>query len=216
MDLAALAQALEAVAPDWERQALPPPERRAAALAVLATLPQAGLRPFGLEPSAPAPTLWMPYARSRDRVERYGEGSQEPGCQLDWLRWDEAARTLEIGLILELPSKCPRFAGRACPRMAPMGHDSEHADCNYWAWPGMEALTPKLELYPEWQRFDCHKYYPLFQAHLVGEALASDLDATPSWRLLARPEAKALLKVYAGLTSRPDAFHFEAHAHRPL
>ena len=86
---------------------------------------------------------------------------------------------------------------------------STQEDCNYWAWEGMAALTPKLELYPEWQRFDCHKYYPLFQAHLVGEALAADLGASVTWRVLAKPSVEALVKVYAGLSSRPEAFEFE-------
>ena len=71
----------------------------------------------------------------------------------------------------------------------------------------MEALTPKLELYPEWQRFDCHKYYALFQAHLVGEELALSLSARPSFLIFsARAEDEKLVQAYASLTSRPEAF----------
>jgi hypothetical protein len=150
--------------------------------------------------------LWAPYEAARSAVERYPQGAQEAPSGLDWIDWDETSKELTLGLAVTLPSRCPRFAGRACPRMLPMGHENEHETCNYWDWAGMEAAAPGVELYPEWQRFDCHKYYPLFQNHLVGEALAQSLGATPRWVLQGPPELAPLLKVYAGFTSKPDHF----------
>jgi hypothetical protein len=154
--------------------------------------------------------LWAPYLAARDSVERYPEGRQEPPSALDYLEWDEAAATVTLGLVLSLPSRCPRFAARECPRMIPMGHENEHETCNYWDWPGMEFVAPGIEVYPEWQRFDCHKYYPLFQNHLVGEALAAQLGATPQWMVhTAKPDDEKMLKVYANFSSRPEAFHWK-------
>jgi hypothetical protein len=154
---------------------------------------------------------WAPYLAARDEVELYPAGPQEAPSSLDYIEWDEAGRRLTLGLVLSLPSKCPRFAERACPRMIPMGHENEHESCNYWDWPRMSEVAPGIELYPEWQRFDCHKYYPLFQNHLVGEALAAKLGAEPSWAVhTPKPEDEKMLKVYAGFTSRPASFIWKA------
>jgi hypothetical protein len=155
--------------------------------------------------------LWAPYLAARDEVERYPIGDQETPSALDYIEWDEEARLLTLGLSLSLPSRCPRFAQRSCPRMIPMGHENDHETCNYWDWPGMSAVAPGIELYPEWQRFDCHKYYPLFQNHLVGEALAARLRAVPRWVVKTpRSEDEKMLKVYAGFSSRPEAFLWKA------
>jgi hypothetical protein len=161
----------------------------------------------GLQGSA----LWPPYLAARNEVELYPVGPQEPFSDLAYLEWDEAAGTVTIGLDLVLPSRCPRFATRACPKMIPMGHENEHETCNYWDWPDKDKVAPNIELFPEWQRFDCHKYYPLFQNHLVGEALAARLKAEPSWVVrTAKADDEKMLKVYAGLTSRPEAFTWKA------
>ena len=151
--------------------------------------------------------LWAPYLAARNEVELYPSGEQEPSSTLAYIDWDEASQTVTLGLELVLPSRCPRFGNRACPRMIPMGHENEHETCNYWDWPDKDAVAPNIEIFPEWQRFDCHKYYPLFQNHLVGEALAKRLGAKPLWAVhTAKPDDEKMLKVYAGFTSRPDAF----------
>jgi hypothetical protein len=157
--------------------------------------------PSGLEGSE----LWKPYQAAKNIVERYSKEPQEPGCDLSLLRYDSDAGILEIHLRgLKLPSACPRFASRACPRMVPMGHEASHETCNYWDYPKMHDFAPKLELYPEWQRFDCHKFYPLFQVHLVGSELARSLNS----RALFFVEGvdPKLLSVYASLSSDPSAF----------
>jgi hypothetical protein len=154
------------------------------------------------------PQDWEPYLEAKKVVEQYPQDPQEPGCQIAGIRYDAEAALLEFHLKgMALPSACPRFAGRACPRMEPMGHEPSHATCNYWDYSRTEALVPRLELYPEWQRFDCHKYYALFQAHLVGEELAGALGATARFIFFsAKSDDEKLLKSYASLTSRPEAF----------
>jgi hypothetical protein len=157
--------------------------------------------PDGMEAGA----LWQPYAQAKRTVELYPEGPQEPGCEVSLIRHDPEAAALEFHLgQLKLPSACPRFASRACPRMEGMGHEPSHPSCNYWDYPRMVEFTPGLELYPEWQRFDCHKYYALFQAHLVGAQLALDLACR--LKVLARVSDRRLLEAYASLTSDPSSF----------
>jgi len=157
--------------------------------------------PQGLDGAA----LWGPYQKAKDKVERYTEDPQEPGCQVSMIRHDEELKLLELELAgLKLPSACPRFASRACPRMESMGHEPSHNTCNYWDYPRMSEFAPKLELYPEWQRFDCHKYYPLFQAHLVGAELASRLGC--SLKITAPGADPKLLAAYASLSSSPSSF----------
>ena len=149
--------------------------------------------------------LWEPYSRAKWVVEHYPENPQQPGCELSLIRYDPAATFLELHMQgLKLPSSCPRFASRACPRMESMGHEAKHASCNYWDYPHMVEYVPHLELYPEWQRFDCHKYFALFQVHLVGAEMARDLKCT--LRLIAPETDAALLKVYASLSSNPLSF----------
>jgi hypothetical protein len=149
--------------------------------------------------------LWQPYARAKRVVEHYPEEPQEAGCEVSLIRHDPSAELLELHLQgLRLPSACPRFASRACPRMESMGHEPSHSSCNYWDYPRMAEFAPGLELYPEWQRFDCHKYYALFQAHLVGAELASALGCR--LRLVAPDADAALLGVYASLSSDPSSF----------
>jgi hypothetical protein len=157
--------------------------------------------PGGMDGAA----LWEPYARAKRIVERYPEDPQEPGCEVSLIRHDPEASLMELQLQgLRLPSACPRFASRACPRMESMGHEASHASCNYWDYPRMAEFAPNLELYPEWQRFDCHKYYALFQAHLVGAELASALGCR--LRLLAPGADSGLLRAYASLSSDPTSF----------
>jgi hypothetical protein len=149
--------------------------------------------------------LWAPYAAAKDAVERYPQDPQEPGCEVSMIRHDPQAGLIEFLLSgLKLPSQCGRFASRACPRMAPMGHEASHESCNYWDYPRMQEFAPRLELYPEWQRFDCHKFYPLFQAHLVGSELASALKCR--LRVIAPDTELRLLSAYAALCSDPSAF----------
>lgn len=148
---------------------------------------------------------WEPWLRAKETVERYAEDPQEPGAEVTLIRHDGEANLLELRLDgLKLPAACPRFASRACPRMESMGHEPSHAECNYWAWPRMQEFAPGIELYPEWQRFDCHKYYPLFQAHLVGAALASDLGCR--LRMVVPLADPKLLAVYASFSSDPSIF----------
>jgi hypothetical protein len=161
-----------------------------------------GFYPWGLDETG----LWEPWARAREAVERLPGPLQEAGVRVDYLFHDAQARTVVLGRIgLEKPG-CPRFAARECPRMVSMGHESPHSDCNYWMWDGMADAAPEVELFPEWQRFDCSRYYPLFQLHLCGEALAGLLGCIPSWVIHAPPESLKFLRGYAALTSRPDAF----------
>lgn len=97
-----------------------------------------------------------------------------------------------------------------------MGHENEHETCNYWDWDRMLEAAPGIELYPEWQRFDCHKYYPLFQNHLVGEALAQRLKAAPRWVVRTdKPDDVKMLRVYASFSSRPEAFVWDLSPHQP-
>lgn len=150
-------------------------------------------------------TLWEPYRLAKEKVERYPEDPQEEGCQLKMIRYDEVAKQLELySGPLKLPSRCPRFSERACPRMAPMGHEPSHESCNYWDYSGMLEAAPGIELYPEWQRFDCHKFYPLFQLHLVAYELGKRLGA--SWRLILEGADPKQVKSYAALSSDPQAF----------
>jgi hypothetical protein len=158
------------------------------------------------------PANWAPLLQAKAKVENYPDAplADEPGAQITQILYDQGSAKLQLRLQGQrLPSRCPRFSSRACPRMAPMGHEPSHGSCNYWDYPRMEALLPRLELYPEWQRFDCHKYYCLFQSHLVGEELALSLGAQASFVWVGRPEEEALLKAYASLSSRPEAFVFE-------
>ena len=157
--------------------------------------------PLGLDGAS----LWPPFQRAKDLVELYPAPPQEPGCQVSMIRHDPDQGLLDVELAgLSLPSACPRFASRACPRMESMGHEPAQASCNYWDYPGMAGFAPGVELYPEWQRFDCHKFYPLFQAHLVGAALARQLGCR--LRLIAPDADAALLAVYASMSSSPASF----------
>lgn len=149
--------------------------------------------------------IWRPYQQAKETVERYAQGPQEPGCEVALLRHDAEAAVLEIhSAVIKLPAACPRFASRACPRMAPMGHEPSHETCNYWDYPLMPEIAPQLELYPEWQRFDCHKFYPVFQVHLVGFELARSLGCRA--RFVIEGADSKLLLVYASLSSDPSAF----------
>lgn len=208
---------LAGLSADWERSALPDPVRRALASGLLGGMQGVSGRtyyPFGLDPASPEPALWQPYKDARQLVEAYPQGQQEAGCQLAWILHDPAHAGLEIALMDPgLPSKCPRFANRACPRMEPMGHEPTQSTCNYWDYAPMQDLAPQIEIYPEWQRFDCHKYYPLFQAHLVGEALARSLRAVAIFAVYsAQPGDARLIESYARLTSRPYAFQWRSLA----
>ncbi len=209
-------ESLNALSADWQRGALVDSRRRASVSAILsdvALVPGRDYYPFGLDPASASPVLWEPYQAARDLVELYPSDPQENGCQLAWILHDPAHAGIEIALLDPgLPSKCSRFATRACPRMAPMGHEPTQEECNYWQWAPMQEHAPQIELYPEWQRFDCHKYYPLFQAHLVGEALAKSLRAVAIFAVYSADPADAkLVESYARLTSRPYAFQW-----RPL
>ncbi len=197
---------------EWERGALPGDgEDREACLAFLEGLRLSGesrVFPWGLDPRASGLALWEPYRQARDRVERYAEDPQEPGCRVDWLIWDPRARWLALGLLRPaLPSSCPRFASRRCPLMTGSGAEPSHPECNYWASEGFSGRVPGLELNPEWQRFDCHRHYRLFQCHLVLEELAASLGAGWTLQVLCREaRQRALVLEYAALTSRPDWF----------
>ena len=200
-------QMLDNLGPDYERAALP--QSRDHVLETLAWLesrPVSGRRfAFGLDERG----LWEPYRLARDKVELYSSGPQEKGLALDWLDYDASAALLSAGLYgLSLPARCGRFFNRQCPLLEPMGHEPSHPECNYWAWPRFEELAPKIELYPEWQRFDCHHYYPLFQATLVLGELATALGARWTLAVAGRQEkGAAKLKEYADLTA--DAGQFE-------
>lgn len=198
---------LTTLPPDLGRRAIPADSRRretAAQLMAQMDLPHQELYPWGLEAGH---RLWQPWDEARQSVEAYADGPQEAGAQADWIIHDREAATVTLASLAPLPSQCARFSARACPRMAPMGHESEHADCNYWAWPGMAAAAPGLELYPEWQRFDCHKYYPLFQLHLCGTALAQALKAELCIEVWGSAGIEERLATYAGFSHAPQAFH---------
>lgn len=198
---------LETLPTDFGRHAIPadPQRRKQAALAMAELdLPHQELYPWGLEAGH---RLWEPWAVAREQVEHYAQDPQEPGAQADWIIHDREAGTVTLATLAPLPSRCARFARRECPRMAPMGHEPSHEECNYWAWPGMAAAAPGVELYPEWQRFDCHKYYPLFQLHLCGTALAASLQAELRIQVHGQDAAlPKLLEVYAGFSATPAAF----------
>jgi hypothetical protein len=155
--------------------------------------------------------LWQPWLEAKDRVERYADDPQVPGCEADWLAWDPVRKRVGLGLYdPPLPSRCDRFVGRQCPFMVGSGAEPSHPECNYWVSPRFEALVPKLELNPEWQRFDCHRYYALFQNHLCLAELAASLEA--SWELKvcvssARQESE--VREYAKLTAHPERFLVE-------
>jgi hypothetical protein len=204
---AAWLRALATLPPDFSRGALSVDlgrrEAAAKAMAALSLPDSADLYPWGLEASH---RLWAPWAEARDKVELYASGPQEPGAQADFIVHDTDADTVTLACFAPLPSSCARLVNRLCPRMAPMGHESEQAGCNYWDSPGFEAIAPGIELFPEWQRFDCHKYYPLFQMHVAGEALGAALGAEPHWVLYGPPASEKLVQSYAALTSRPHAF----------
>jgi len=152
---------------------------------------------------------WKPYLEARQAVELYKDEPQEISSELDWIAWDEKSKLLEVGLFKpRLPSRCQRFFDRRCPLLESMGHEPPQPTCNYWSYPRFEALTPRLELYPEWQRFDCNKYYKIFQNHLVTAELATRLEAK-KWNLVVVGETekhRKLVEVYASLTSDPESF----------
>jgi hypothetical protein len=162
----------------------------------------AALYPWGLDSGG----LWEPWRRARESVEALPRDPQEAGAHTDYIVHDPAAGVVTLGKVGPWRSGCPRLESRSCPRLAPMGHESAHEECNYWAWPGMAAAAPGVELFPEWQRFDCSRYYPLFQWHLCGEALAGLLGVEPRWRLHAPGAEERGLLAYAALSSRPRAF----------
>jgi hypothetical protein len=181
--------------------------RRAAAAALLARMDPgpADLFPWGLEA---AHRLWEPWAQARFQVEAAEPG--EPGAAVDYILHDVDEGRLTLGLVGGLDGGCPRFGRHACNKLIPMGHENGRETCDYWDWPGMEALTPGLELYPEWQRFDCHKHHPLFQAHLCGVALGRIVKAEVRWVWHGPAGAEKRLQVYAGLTDSPDRFEFKS------
>jgi hypothetical protein len=198
----------EGLAADFERHAVDRREgalaRTAAFLEGIAVPAGAELFPWGLDEGR----LWDPWRRAREAVERYPQDPQTAGAQADYILYDAGAGTVTLGKVGAWSPGCPRFEARACPRMAPMGHESPQQDCNYWSWAPMAAYAPDVELFPEWQRFDCSRYYPIFQLHLCGENLADLLEAEPRWVLHAPEEARKSLQGYAALTSRPEAFRF--------
>lgn len=201
---------LDKLPADLGRHAIPADHARrekGAALMAALELPHQELYPWGLEAGH---RLWEPWAQAREVVEALDLSAE--AAQADWILHDREANTVTVALLAPLPALCPRFSRRQCPRMTPMGHESEQGDCNYWAWDGMAALTPGLELYPEWQRFDCHKYHPLFQAHLCGAALAQGLKAELRVEVYGTDgeAGKKLIDVYAGFTSTPAAFTFKS------
>jgi hypothetical protein len=197
---------LEQLPPELGRRAIPAdPERRAAGARLMAglELPHQELYPWGLEAGH---RLWEPWAAAREAVEAYPSGKQFPGAQADWIIHDREAATVTLATLAPLPSQCGRFARRECPRLAPMGHEPVQETCNYWDWEGKDRVAPNVELFPEWQRFDCHKYYPLFQLHLCGAALAQALNAELRIEAHGGEAMGKLAAVYAGFTSSPDAF----------
>lgn len=205
-DWLALARAL---GPAYERGALNASEdrlqRTADFLARRSWPSSAEVHPWGLEPGR----LWEPWREAREQVERLPFDPQEPGAQADYIAYDRGAGSVTLGTVGAWKPGCPRLLARECPRMVPMGHESVHAECNYWSWPGMLEAAPGVELFPEWQRFDCSRYYPLFQLHLCGEALAKILGAEAHWVVHAPAEALPALRGYAALSSRPGAFELE-------
>jgi len=205
-------KAAQALGAGWERGAVDRPAgqwpRLLDLLQHLKTGPGTRVYPLGLDGSA----LWEPWRRVRDEVELLPTEPQEPGARTDYLIHDPAAGLLTLGLLGPWTPGCPRFKARACPRMAPMGHESPHSDCNYWSWSGFAAAVPGLELFPEWQRYDCVRYYEAFQWHLCGEALAAELGARPRFVVHAPADFEPVLRGYAALTARPEAFILESGA----
>jgi hypothetical protein len=205
---AALLKVIETLGPDFERAALPSDRDHAGrVLAYLETNKPLGLRfAFGMD----GEHLWEPYRVARDKVERYAEGPQLDGLQIDWLDWDEKSKTLAAGFYDPiLPARCERFTNRQCPLLEPMGHEPSHPECNYWMYPRFEELAPKIELYPEWQRFDCHQFQSLFQANMVVGELAQSLGA--AWKVIAAhvdEKAVSQIKQYADLTASPENFEW--------
>jgi hypothetical protein len=155
--------------------------------------------------------LWEPFQKAKDKVELYPTEPQVPGCEADWLFWDPKARRVELGLFKPaLPSRCGRFVDRQCPLMLGSGAEPNHPECNYWVYPGFSSLVPGLELNPEWQRFDCHRYYVLFQCHLVVAELAKGLGAGWCLKVVVEDAKQAAeVEAYGKLTSSPEAFVHE-------
>ncbi len=199
---------LDTLPADFGRHAIPSdPERRATAARLMAALdlPHQELYPWGLEAGH---RLWEPWAAARETVEQSAGPTLEAGAQADWILHDREAGTVTLATLAPLPSRCARFSAWQCPRMAPMGHEPAAQECNYWAWEGKDPAAPNVELFPEWQRFDCHRYYPLFQLHLCGTALAQALGAELKIEMHQQDASAKAFGVYAGLTATPEAFHF--------
>lgn len=197
---------LERLPEGFGRHAIPgDPQRRQRAAALMARLdlPHQDLYPWGLEAGH---RLWEPWAAAREGVEQSAGATEEPGAQADWIIHDREAGTVTLATLASLPARCARFGARQCPRMAPMGHEPAAEQCNYWAWEGKERAAPGVELFPEWQRFDCHKYYPLFQLHLCGAALAQALRAELRLEVHGGEGTAKLVEVYAGFSATPSAF----------
>ena len=133
----------------------------------------------------------------------------EPGAAVDYILHDADAAILTLGLVGALDQGCARFARRACNKLVPMGHENPRGTCDYWDWPGMPGLTPGLELFPEWQRFDCHRYHALFQAHLCGAVLGRRVKVRPRWVWHGPAGAEKRLAAYAALTDDPTSFEFK-------
>jgi hypothetical protein len=197
---------LDTLPADLGRRAIPADHARrekAAALMAALELPHQELYPWGLEAGH---RLWEPWAQARESVEQSAGATEEPGAQADWIVHDREAGTVTFATLAPLPSRCERFARRECPRMAPMGHEPALEQCNYWAWDGMLAAAPHVELFPEWQRFDCHKHYPVFQLHLCGTALSQVIGAAPRWQHHGDAASGRLFMAYAALTDHPEFF----------
>jgi hypothetical protein len=202
--------ALDKLPDGFQRHAVPADRaRREAAGALMARLDPgpADLYPWGLEASH---RLWEPWSQARDQVE--AAEPAEPGAAVDYILHDPDAGTLTLGLVGALAGGCPRFGRHACNKLTPMGHENQRETCDYWDWPAMAGLTPGLELYPEWQRFDCHRYHALFQAHLCGAALGALVKCRVDWVWHGPAGAEKRLGAYAGLTDTPGAFRFEPWA----
>lgn len=126
------------------------------------------------------PQLRAAWQQACRLVESYPGPPQPQGAQADYLRLQQGR--LSVVYLGGIAAGCARFRERACPRMIPMGHEYAHETCNYWDWKGFSQALPGFELYPEWQRFDCHKYYALMALSLVGLECAQSLGA--EFRLL--------------------------------
>ncbi len=132
------------------------------------------------------------WQKSCQLVENYSQEPQPQGAQADYLKLNDGR--LSVIYLGVISAGCARFRERACPRMIPMGHEYEHETCNYWDWKGFIETLPDFELYPEWQRFDCHKFYALMALTLVGLQCASELGAEFKllWLSSSAEDAKAL------------------------